>query len=157
MCGWTGVECGIDDFTKVKVLALPANNLRGNIDDLASMMYGLMYLERLDLGSNLIVGNWTALGSNLALSSTLAHVDLRLNELTGTVAIELCESLGGGILRVNCDVECECCNHEELCEGGGCVDVPGWHDSNGEQYDCGWYVHLIFVFDIKMICMILLI
>ena len=152
MCGWTGVECDFGDFTKVKVLALPANNLRGNIEDLASLMNGLMYLERLDLDSNLIVGNWTALGSNLALSSTLAHVDLRLNELTGSVAIELCASLGDGILRVDCGVECECCNHDELCEGG-CVDVPGWHASECEQYDCTWYVHLIFVFDHQMIFM----
>ena len=145
MCGWNGVECGIDDFTKVKELALPANNLRGNIEDLASLMNGLMYLERLDLDSNLIVGNWTALGSNLALSSTLAHVDLRLKELTGSVAIELCASLGGGILHVDCGIECECCNHDKLCEGT-CVDVPGWHASDDVELNCGWYVHFIFMF-----------
>ena len=143
MCGWNGVECVTDDFTKVKELALPANNLRGNIEDLESLMNGLMYLERLDLDSNLIVGNLTALGSNLALSSTIAHVDLRLNELTGSVASELCESIGGGILHVDCGIECECCNHEELCEGGECVDVPGWHDSFGD--DCTWYVDDILV------------
>jgi len=89
------------------------------------------------LDSNLIVGNWTALGSTLALSSTLAHIDLRLNELTGSVVIELCESIGDGILHVDCGIECECCNHEELCEDGECVDVPGWHDSVGDEYDCG--------------------
>ena len=143
MCGWNGVECVTDDFTKVKELALPANNLRGNIEDLELLMNGLMYLERLDLDSNLIVGNLTALGSNLALSSTIAHVDLRLNELTGSVASELCESIGGGILHVDCGIECECCNHEELCEGGECVDVPGWHDSFGD--DCTWYVDDILV------------
>jgi len=141
MCVWPGIVCGTDgedDF--VEELRLPANNLTGNVDNI--MLDNFRYLERLDLDSNSITGNLTAFSRTLASFPNLTHVDLRLNKLTGSVPTEVCKSIENGILRVDCGIECDCCNHEELC-GDWCVDVPRWHDSDGSTYSCDWYVAVL--------------
>ena len=139
MCGWYGVSCGtdgVDDY--IEEVELPANNLVGNLEDL--IVFGkLTSLEKLDLDSNSIHGNMTAISHSLAQFPLLHEVDFRSNNLTGSVTSELCNHIGGGILRVDCDVECDCCDHEVLCEIE-CMDVPGWYDSDGEKYNCTWYV-----------------
>merc|ERR1719215_616938 len=114
-----------------------ANNLRGDIDD-ATLLGNLQYLKRLDLDSNSIVGNLTEFSFNLIQFSNLKYVDLRLNELTGSIPPEVCDSIEGVDLRVDCNIECDCCSHDVLCEEE-CSDVLGWHNYFGEAYDCAWY------------------
>jgi len=136
MCVWYGIVCIPDNANRlVKELRLSANNLTGNIDNI-TVLGNLRYLERLDLDSNSITGNLTAFCRTLVSFPNLTHVDLRLNELTGSVPTEVCESIGNGILRVDCGIECDCCNHDELCKEE-CVDVPGWHDIFHDE--CAWY------------------
>ena len=137
MCGWYGVVCRPDDVEEV---LLPANNLMGNIDNI-TLLDKLIYLEKLDLDSNSIHGNLTAFSATLSSLSNLKYVDLRLNELTGSIPSEVCDSIGGMELRVDCDIECDCCNHDVLCEE--CTDVPGWLDLYGDN--CAWYVCALFL------------
>ena len=140
MCAWHGVVCRTDGVDAlVTELNLAAHNMAGNIDDI-TMFGNLMYLKKLDFDSNSIVGNLTAFSLNLIQFSDLTYVDLRLNELTGSIPSEICDSMKDVDLRVDCDIECDCCNHDELCEERECVDVPGWHDSSGEIYNCAWCV-----------------
>ena len=142
MCSWYGVSCSTDgsDFF-VDGLHLAANNLNGDLEELLNRLVDLDSLEVLDLDSNLMYGNLTAISNNLVQLSHLREVDLRLSNFTGGVTAELCAHIGDGTLRVDCNIECDCCDHEVLCET--CADVPGWYDSLGDE--CAWYVlHSMF-------------
>lgn len=137
MCSWYGVSCSTDGSDVfVDRLHLAANNLNGNLEELLNRLVDLDSLEVLDLDSNLMYGNLTAISNNLVQLSHLHEVDLRLSNFTGGVTAELCAHIGDGTLRVDCNIECDCCDHEVLCET--CVDVPGWYDSLGDE--CAWYV-----------------
>jgi len=151
MCIWYGVVCdtdGVDSF--VTELNLASNNLTGDIDDI-TMFGNLIYLEQLDLDSNSIVGNLTEFSLNLIQFSNLKYVDLRFNNLTGSIPSEVCDSMEGVDLRVDCGIECDCCNHEVLCEEE-CMDVPGWHDSDSENYDCAWYESFFYCEELGSCC-----
>lgn len=146
MCAWYGVTCTTDgnDFF-VNKLELPANNLAGDFLIACRYLLYLPELEQLDLKSNVLAGNLTALESNvLAPYTSLIDVDLRLNELTGSISSELCDPfvVFDGSLRVDCDIDCKCCNHDELCgptqEGQkkalatlfNATNGIGWHDKS---------------------------
>jgi len=119
MCVWYGVSCSTDGTRSlVNKLELPANNLTGDFGFASQFLVYMPELERLDLSSNALTGNLSALGSNVfAPYTSLIDVDLRLNELTGSISSELCEMfvVFDGSLLVDCNIECECCDHDELC------------------------------------------
>ena len=115
-CAWYGVTCTFEGFY-AKGLSLAANNVAGDVKEIFQTLSAIESLEELDLVSNEISGNVTDIISVSPQNKTnLINIDLRLNgNIEGDVASEICDVFAEGrTLRVDCSVECECCEHEKL-------------------------------------------
>uniref|UniRef100_A0A7S2LVI8 Leucine-rich repeat-containing N-terminal plant-type domain-containing protein n=2 Tax=Leptocylindrus danicus TaxID=163516 RepID=A0A7S2LVI8_9STRA len=137
MCLWHGITCNV--YSSVTQIELSNNNITGDLVQIVDVLYVIESLQVLDLSFNTLSGNITTVASDYFAGTQLpdlARIDLRSDEqlLVGTVPPNFCAEPKMLELRLNCDIECECCDHEVHCE---CMDFLGWVDSSGN--DCDWY------------------
>ena len=137
VCMWHGVTCNLS--SEVTKIMMPMNNIVGDINDILNSLLTIGTIEVIDLKSNGLYGNLTDATLKLAVVSSLMGIDLRYNnksQITGHVIEDLCDmhEVGRiGYVRVDCSVDCSCCDHSSLCD---CTDEEGWVDEDG--YACAW-------------------
>lgn len=137
VCMWYGVTC--NPSFGVTGVALPMNNIVGDINDILKPLLKIGTLVLIDLKFNGLYGNMADASLQLAAVSLLEGIDLMYNGqnlITGHVTEELCEmhDLGRiGFIRVDCGVDCSCCDHLAMCE---CSDEQEWIDAEGNE--CAW-------------------
>eukprot|EP00814_Leptocylindrus_danicus_P010486 CAMPEP_0116041832 /NCGR_PEP_ID=MMETSP0321-20121206/25309_1 /TAXON_ID=163516 /ORGANISM="Leptocylindrus danicus var. danicus, Strain B650" /LENGTH=438 /DNA_ID=CAMNT_0003522153 /DNA_START=173 /DNA_END=1489 /DNA_ORIENTATION=- len=146
--------CLCDTAQLVDKLELPINNLTGDLGEIGEPIFsGIDTLSILDLDTNFLTGNMSIISTTLSTLREIKSIDLRANELTGTVSVEnWCKanetyteeevkknpSLLNNFepkLWVDCNVNCACCPSNLQCEY--CVNEPGWVDLYGDG--CDWY------------------
>ena len=125
-CQWHGVQCSNQDITH---LALPNNNLSGNLPNTLS---SLQNLQNLDLSSNDLQGEIPATYSEL---KQLTRLDLSDNQLTGILPLEIA-TLGTQIDQCNLSMNAGIClpdtgeyarfNTTSICELSKRSDCTGY-------------------------------
>ena len=129
-CTWFGIRCG--GLNDVQSISLPNNNLTSSDYDFAEIQ-NITSIQELDLSLNSLDGDVTNLTTFLSSLSAFRKFDFRFNiAISGIVSSEICSNSDVSIL-VDCFIDCECCDHEALCD---CVDMVDFEDSEGNN--CLW-------------------
>ena len=142
ICGWYGIICedSISDendedhnLPAITSLLLSGNNLAAEKFD-GSDLISITLLNEIDLSSNQLIGDISAVTENLLQLPLISVVNLLYNSgLTGRVSHVVCDYDQGHIFKVDCDIKCECCDRSSYCT---CVDDPDFIDINGNN--CEW-------------------